>query len=88
MKTRVLTINMPVKLFTAIEGDRTKLRDLLQKGMVLRRLQPYYGTKITYTLRVNEEMYNEFKLAAELNGVSLKDFCCDLLNGVIEFEEE
>ena len=88
MKTKVLTLNMPIELFQEINGDRTKLRELLEHGMKHRRLYPYYGTKVTYTLRVDPDMYNEFKLAAELNGVSLKDFICDLLNGGMNVEAD
>lgn len=88
MSTKVLTMNMPIELFIKIKGDRTALRELLAERMKERKLVPYYGTKITYTLRVNTAMYNELKLAAELNGVSLKDFICDLLNGGMHVEED
>ena len=88
MTTKVLTINIPIKLLTTIDGNRYLLRDLLDKALKKRSLEHYYGQKITYTLRVNEQMYNEFKLGAELNDMSIKDFVCDLLNGVTDGDED
>ena len=87
-KTKPLGINMPLSLFIEIGGDRAKLRELLERGMKERNLYHTFGKKITYTLKVPTEMHDYFKAQAELNNMSIKDFVCDLLTGVMEHGEE
>lgn len=88
MKTKVMTIYVPLKLFVEIGGDKAKLRELLERGMKERNLYHTFDKKISYTLRVPTDMYDYFKAQAELNAMTLKDFVCDLLTGVMEHGQE
>ena len=80
--TKVLGISMPLDVFLK-SSTNEEIRALLERALKSSRVLEYYeGRKVSYTLRVDERLYNRIKQGAELNNMSIKEFTCELLAGV------